>query len=111
MAKEWARWFYDSPVWRGTRRAYKQHAHGLCEQCGDPGTIVHHRTPLTPANIHNTNIALSFSNLQLLCQACHNQIHMANPAAMAGMYFDAEGNLRKCARGGGENSDHPPRGG
>lgn len=40
-----------------------------------PGEIVHHKVHLTPENINNPEVALSFRNLQLVCRQCHAEIH------------------------------------
>ena len=101
MAKDWARWFYESNAWKKQRAAYKRSVHGVCELCGDPGVIVHHRRELTPQTIHDPNETLAFENLQLLCRLCHEQMHGRGDAA-PGLRFDATGEL---IRGG------PPRGG
>lgn len=78
--KEYAKSFYASEAWRKTRHAYIQQANGLCERCrasGEfvPGKIVHHKKYITPENINNSRITLSFSNLELLCEDCHNKEH------------------------------------
>lgn len=88
--------FYKSKSWEGTRRAYFQHAGGLCERCLErgkvtPGRIVHHKIKLTRSNVSDPNISLSFDNLQLLCAACHAEVHAADPDQ--GYSFDANGNL------------------
>lgn len=50
--KEWAEWFYKSKEWAQTRDAYMVAQHYLCERCGEPAKIVHHKIWLTPKNIH-----------------------------------------------------------
>lgn len=42
-----------------------------------PGEIVHHKTPLTPENIHDERITLNPDNLELLCRECHEKAHGA----------------------------------
>ena len=78
--KEYAKGFYSSDAWKKTRAAYIKKANGLCERCravGDitPGKIVHHKKYITPNNINNPSITLSFNNLELLCEDCHNKEH------------------------------------
>lgn len=73
--KEYARSFYLSEAWRGTRDAYFKARYGLCERCGAAGDIVHHKKYITPENIHDPRITLDWSNLELLCQDCHNKEH------------------------------------
>lgn len=80
MAKDFAMHFYNSKAWRNCRKAYMSKAGGLCEICLakgiiKPGEIVHHKVHLTPDNINNPAITLSFDNLQLVCRECHAEIH------------------------------------
>ena len=54
---------------------------GLCERCLSrgiytPGEIVHHsREHVTPENVDDPNVTLSFDNLELLCRDCHAKVH------------------------------------
>lgn len=78
--KEYAKAFYTSEAWKKTRIAYIKRVNGLCERCkaaGEyvPGKIVHHKKHITPKNINDPRITLSFSNLELLCEDCHNKEH------------------------------------
>lgn len=78
MAKEFSRKFYDSPQWRRTRKAFIKYRQsidgGLCQMCREKsGYIVDHVTELTPYNINNPDIALSFDNFQYLCHKCHTK--------------------------------------
>ena len=80
MAKEFARGLYNSKAWQKTRDAYKRSVGGLCEICYasgivKAGEIVHHKKPLTPENINDPTVTLSFDNLQLVCRECHAMIH------------------------------------
>lgn len=80
MAREFARWFYDSSEWRKCRAAFISYRisidGGMCEICHERlGYIVHHKKKLTPININNPDISLSFSNLQYVCIDCHNREH------------------------------------
>lgn len=80
MAKDFARSFYNSARWRQTRRAYKKSVGGLCERClargiVKPAEIVHHVKPLTPDNIGDPDISLSWDNLEAVCRECHEEIH------------------------------------
>lgn len=103
MAKEWTNGFYVSPQWRKTRDAYYTKQCGQCERCLkeykagvrslasiQPGIIVHHKKELTPENINDPAVALSFDNLELLCEEHHNRQHKAKAKRYS---FDAEGNL------------------
>jgi len=91
--KPWARKFYKSKAWQKTREAYIAARHGLCERCGAGGKIVHHRVHLTPDNINDPGITLSFDNLELLCQECHNREHHETVPAADGLRFTADGDL------------------
>ena len=78
--KQFAETFYSSPAWTQAREDYKKRVGGLCEICWSngivkAGEIVHHKTPLTPENISDINIALGMDNLQLVCRECHAKEH------------------------------------
>lgn len=78
--RDFAKGFYQSKAWLDTRRAYAASVGGLCEDClakglYTPGKIVHHVIPLTPDNITNPTVALSWDNLRLVCQDCHAAEH------------------------------------
>lgn len=80
MAKDFAKVFYNSPAWKQTREAYKRSVGGLCELCWaegivKAGEIVHHKIELTPDNINDPAVSLSWNNLQLVCRECHMKIH------------------------------------
>ena len=88
MAKEYAKEFYLSKAWRHTRAAFISYCGGMCERCMkeykagrrsltdvNPITIVHHRTYITPDNINDPKITLSFSNLEGICDEHHNREH------------------------------------
>lgn len=92
MAREFAKAFYKSKAWRETRATYFAGKFGLCERCGRPGYIVHHKTKLTPWNINNPMITLAWDNLELLCLDCHNREHSEAPT-VEGLRFDENGDL------------------
>ena len=80
MAKDFSSQFYKSKVWQNTRAGYIRSVGGLCENClrsgiYKAGEIVHHKQELTPENINNPEIALSWDNLELLCRDCHAKTH------------------------------------
>lgn len=84
MAQEWSRAFYNSGAWKACRDSYKRSKGGLCEDCLKKGIItagaeVHHIVPLTPDNIGNPSVTLSWSNLALLCKDCHAKRHAKEP--------------------------------
>ncbi len=78
--RAWARKFYGSVAWQNCRRDYAKSKAGLCERCLSrglivPGEEVHHKVPITPQNISDPSITLNWSNLILLCKACHDAEH------------------------------------
>lgn len=78
--KEFSKKLYKSKAWQHTRKAYVSSVGGLCEEClrhglYRAGEIVHHKQPLTPENINNPAITLSWDNLELLCRDCHGKAH------------------------------------
>lgn len=75
MAKDFAQSFYNSTAWKQCREAYKKKQCYICERCGEPGDIVHHKTRITPANVDDASITLNFENLELLCRDCHAAEH------------------------------------
>lgn len=82
MSRDFSRAFYSSEAWNKCREAYKHFRGGLCERCVmngriEPGVIVHHKIELTPENINDPRVSLSFENLQLLCRRCHAEVHGA----------------------------------
>lgn len=104
MAQEWAVAFYHSPQWLHNRKAYMERVvdtpYGLipplmCERCYangklTPAKVVHHVIHLTPENIGDPNISLSFDNFQRLCQDCHAAVHSGQEKPRC--VFDADGN-------------------
>lgn len=99
MAREFAAAFYNSPAWRRCRRLYRESVGGLCERCMSKGhhalgDIVHHKVELSPVNINDPKVTLSWSNLELLCIDHHNEHHNTKHGNTAdGLMFDEDGNL------------------
>ena len=98
MAREFAKQFYSSKAWQDTRNAYAASRLHLCERClakgiYTPGEIVHHKNRITPENINNPSITLSFDNLELLCRDCHAVEH--STGGKMGYQFDKYGNIIK----------------
>ena len=78
--KDFAKTLYKSKAWQRTREAYASSVGRLCEIClkqgiYKTGEIVHHKIVLTPDNINNPDITLSWDNLQLVCRDCHAKEH------------------------------------
>ena len=96
--RNFAREFYHSAAWLQAREFIFRRDHGLCVRCGSPGKIVHHKTPLSPENISNPEIALGAGNLELLCRACHSCEHASSLPTDPDLMFDADGDI--VLRGG-----------
>lgn len=80
MAQDFAKAFYRSRRWQQCRDSYAKSVGGLCERCLSsglitPGEIVHHKVALTPENIGDPDMALNWSNLELVCRVCHGLEH------------------------------------
>ena len=67
--------FYTSQKWRRVATAYMSSKSYICERCGAPAVICHHKKWLDDKTVHDPEIALSFDNLEALCQECHNAEH------------------------------------
>lgn len=108
--KEFAKKFYTSKAWRKCRKAYISKRimidGGMCEVCGERlGYIVHHKTMLTPDNISDIEITLSFDNLQYVCRQCHDEFegHGVNVKDKNAISFDNDGQpilppVKSCVR-------------
>ncbi len=95
--KPWAERFYNSDAWRSCRDSFLKSKGYLCERCSTPddpvtAKIAHHKTYLTKQNINDPYIALSWDNLEALCQDCHNKEHHRNDKKKR-YAFDEAGNL------------------
>lgn len=95
MAQDYAKSFYDSAAWRKTQRSYMVSRHYICERCGSLARIVHHKTYITPKNIHDPNITLSWDNLEALCMECHGREHNLICGCAEGLRFNSNGELVK----------------
>lgn len=105
VAQDWSVAFYHSPQWLHNRAAYMQREidspygiipPGMCERCYSNGTlkpakVVHHIIHLTPGNIDDPHVTLSFDNFQRLCQDCHAAVHTGQEPPR--YTFDADGNI------------------
>lgn len=84
--------FYRSKQWRKARAAYMEARHHVCERCGRPATIVHHRQHITPGNVSDPSITLNPENFMAVCVDCHAWLHGMQSTA-PGLAFDGDGNL------------------
>lgn len=85
--------FYKSRNWQRTRDAYLESRHRICERCGGPATIVHHKRYIDAGNVDDPSVTLDFENLEALCQTCHNREHFGQGATAPGLTFDSNGDL------------------
>ncbi len=90
--KAWARSFYLSAAWEGTRAAYLMSQDYICERCGEPAKVVHHKRRITRDNINDAGITLNWDNLEALCQDCHNKEHHKRKPTLR-YRFGADGEL------------------
>lgn len=90
--KAWAKSFYLSVAWEHTRAAYLLSQDYICERCGEPAKIVHHKRHITKENIGDISVTLGWGNLEALCQDCHNKEHHKK-APMMRYRFDKDGNI------------------
>lgn len=65
MAKEWAKDFYKSSAWKKCREGFIKSVYGLCQRCGKPGHIVHHKEVLTQQNINDPILSRALANKYL----------------------------------------------
>lgn len=94
MARDFAIKFYNSKQWKKCRESFKQSKFGICERCEQPGIEVHHKIYLSPYNINDPGITLSWSNLELLCESCHSKQHMSKyDVVREDVMFDSNGDL------------------
>lgn len=84
---------YNSRKWRRIRKEYLESKNYICERCGKPATICHHKTYLTESNVTDGLTAYDFSNLESLCQDCHNLEH--EHFQRLGAVFTTSGNISK----------------
>lgn len=89
--------FYHSKAWKRTRAAYLDSVDGICERCGRPAAIVHHRRYITADKLDDESVTLDYSNLEALCRDCHNKEHFEGRSCEPGMYFDSNGDLKEVA--------------
>lgn len=77
---EFADTFYKSFAWKKCRAGYLRSVGGLCERCLARGLVVpadqvHHIRKLTPENLNDPAVTLSWDNLEALCFECHIAEH------------------------------------
>lgn len=93
MAKPWAKQFYNSKLWRETRRQVLHRDSYTCHDCEGRATEVHHIIELTPDNINDYSISLNCDNLKSLCYECHSKITQGRTDTPDGYSFDEHGQI------------------
>lgn len=69
---------------------------GMCERCFARGEyvsakVVHHIVHVSPENVDDPHVTLSFDNFMRLCQDCHAAVHSSVPESR--VTFDEFGNV------------------
>jgi len=91
--------FYHSTAWKRLSRTFLLSKNYICERCGKPAEIAHHRRYLNAENVLNPDISLNPDNLEALCLDCHNTEHFGQGGATAaGLAFDQHGDLIQKGR-------------
>ena len=86
--------FYHSRAWKRLSRAFLLSRNYICERCGKPAEVAHHRKYLTAANVLDPDVSLNPANLEALCMECHNAEHFGQGGATAaGLAFDDNGDI------------------
>lgn len=93
MARNFARRFYRSKLWRQAREMALRRDLFTCRDCGGRANEVHHVRELNPENINDPAIALGLDNLMSLCTACHSARTAGACDVPDGFAFDAEGQV------------------
>ena len=93
IAREFARAFYHSAVWKQMRREILRRELYTCENCGGRATEVHHEIELTPENIGVSSISLNPRLLHALCHDCHSRITKGSEEVGSGYIFDESGQV------------------
>ena len=100
--REFAKSFYKGKAWRKCSKGYMTSKNYVCERCGGVAVICHHKIYLTPGNINDPTITLNWSNLEALCQECHNKEHMQEHSKVI---FADDGNIQ-CVKESKELSEY-----
>jgi 5-methylcytosine-specific restriction endonuclease McrA len=86
--------FYTTRAWRRLSRAFLTSKSYVCERCGRPADVAHHKARLTAANALDPEISLNPANLEALCIDCHNVEHFGKGGAVArGLRFTPNGDI------------------
>lgn len=98
--------FYHSTAWRRLSRAFLCSKYYICERCGKPAEIAHHKKYINPGNVNDPAITLNPDNLEALCMECHNKEHFgAGGATAVGLVFDKNGDIIQYESEGNHNGN------
>lgn len=71
--------FYASKAWRNLRLSLIAERGGRCARCGTisraEDIVGHHKTELTPENVHDHTISLNPERIEIICRFCHDEEH------------------------------------
>ena len=84
--------FYGSTEWKKVRAIKLRQSHYVCERCGKPYGMVHHKIHLTESNVDDPDISINLDNLIVLCEDCHNKEHFSKHKERK-MSFDSNGDI------------------
>ena len=91
--------FYSTKAWRKLSRAFLLSKSYICERCGAPAEIAHHKHYVTAANVHDPDISLNPARLEALCLNCHNTEHFSKGGVVAvGLTFTENGDIAPSER-------------
>ena len=99
MANPKLKYFYNSNAWKKLASKIRKQKFCICEKCGAINSKeVHHIKPITELNVTDPTITLNESNLMLLCNECHNEIHnrfkkSKSAISSRSITFDSRGNV------------------
>ena len=86
--------FYNSKAWRKLSKAFLNSKNYICERCGNPAELAHHKVYLNAENISDYAVSLNPDLLESLCKNCHNAEHFGGGGAVVkGLHFDEKGDL------------------
>ena len=99
--KDFARDFYTSKAWLRVSRAYMTSKNYICERCGKPAKICHHKVWLNASNINDPTISLNMDLLECLCQDCHTALHCRKHTTAK---FSEDGSIHEARQSAEEKS-------
>lgn len=91
MADRELKFFYNSKEWKRVQQEKIASVNFRCEECDGIAEEVHHKVPITTANVFNVDVTLNTNNLVVLCRKCHNEKH--HRFRRTSPKFDKDGNV------------------